>query len=227
MRILTRWRRERRLSESLGGDDRDLAGPEVRRGHPRGAAGGSHGRAQDGLVQRASVYHDAAIVEPPRGKPFVLVVLTRGIKETPRAHKLVADITRAVYRHAEAARRGERPRETPQPRRLAPWVPSLPGARRPARAPPRRSRPRNADRHLSSLTQVRLRLIPVERPGVPDLDRPVEPGGGEPLAVGAERHAGEQVPVCPLRVRVSCPVAASHTFTVCPDPRRRGVCRRG
>ncbi len=30
------------------------------------------------------VYHDAAIVEPPRGKPFVLVVLTRGIKETPR-----------------------------------------------------------------------------------------------------------------------------------------------
>ena len=46
------------------------------------------------------VYHDAAIVEPPRGKPFVLVVLTRGIKELKRAHKLVADITRAVYRHA-------------------------------------------------------------------------------------------------------------------------------
>jgi beta-lactamase class A len=51
------------------------------------------------------VYHDAAIVEPPRGKPFVLVVLTRGIKETPRAHKLVAEISRAVYQHAEARRR--------------------------------------------------------------------------------------------------------------------------
>lgn len=51
-------------------------------------------------------YHDAAIVEPPRGKPLVLVVLTRGIKELKRAHNLVADITRAVYRHAEAARRG-------------------------------------------------------------------------------------------------------------------------
>ena len=50
------------------------------------------------------VYHDAAIVEPPRGEAFVLVVLTRGIKEPPRAHKLVADITRAVYQHAEAAR---------------------------------------------------------------------------------------------------------------------------
>jgi beta-lactamase class A len=51
------------------------------------------------------VYHDAAIVEPPRGRPFVLVVLTRGIKEEKRAHKLVADIARAVYRHAEAARK--------------------------------------------------------------------------------------------------------------------------
>ncbi len=51
------------------------------------------------------VYHDAAIVEPPRGKPFVLVVLTRGIKDDKRAHRLVADITRLVYRHAEAARR--------------------------------------------------------------------------------------------------------------------------
>ena len=51
------------------------------------------------------VYHDAAIVEPPRGKPFVLVVLTRGIKEPARTHKLVAEISRAVYQHAEAARR--------------------------------------------------------------------------------------------------------------------------
>jgi beta-lactamase class A len=51
------------------------------------------------------VYHDAAIVEPPRGKPFVLVVLTRGIAKPPRAHKLVADITRAVYQHAKAAQR--------------------------------------------------------------------------------------------------------------------------
>ena len=49
--------------------------------------------------------------------------------------------------------------------------------------------------------------------GVPHLHRLVDAGGGEPLAVGAERHA--QTPlVCPLRVRVSWPVAASHTFTV-------------
>lgn len=52
------------------------------------------------------VYHDAAIVEPPRRKPFVLVVLTRGIKDEKLAHRLVADIARLVYRHAEAAQRG-------------------------------------------------------------------------------------------------------------------------
>ena len=33
------------------------------------------------------------------------------------------------------------------------------------------------------------------------------------MAVGAERHAHDP-PVCPLRVSVSWPVAASHTFTV-------------
>jgi beta-lactamase class A len=52
------------------------------------------------------VYHDAAIVEPPRDEPFVLVVLTRGIRDEKQAHKLVADIARAVYHHAEAVRRG-------------------------------------------------------------------------------------------------------------------------
>ena len=49
--------------------------------------------------------------------------------------------------------------------------------------------------------------------GVPHLHRPVIAGGGDPLAVGAERHARTAL-VCPLRVRVSCPVSASHTFTV-------------
>ena len=52
------------------------------------------------------VYHDAAIVEPPRGRPFVLVVLTRGLKDEARSHQLVAGIAREVYRHAEAVRRG-------------------------------------------------------------------------------------------------------------------------
>jgi beta-lactamase class A len=46
------------------------------------------------------VYHDAAIVNPAARRPYVLVVLTRGISDEKRAHKLVADITRAVHAHA-------------------------------------------------------------------------------------------------------------------------------
>jgi beta-lactamase class A len=43
------------------------------------------------------VYHDAAIVEPPGGAAYVLVVLTGAIKEDSVAHNLVADLSRLVY----------------------------------------------------------------------------------------------------------------------------------
>ena len=71
-------------------------------GIPAGLPPGAKAAHKTGSFK--GVYHDAAIVEPPRGKPFVLVILTRGIKDEKRAHQLVADITRAVYRHAEVAR---------------------------------------------------------------------------------------------------------------------------
>lgn len=45
------------------------------------------------------VYHDVAVVEPPDHAPYVLVVLTRGIKDPSKAHELVARISRAVYDH--------------------------------------------------------------------------------------------------------------------------------
>jgi beta-lactamase class A len=51
----------------------------------------------------AKVYHDVAIVEPPGKKPFVLVVLTRGIEKEPRAHQLVADIARRVFQRGSAS----------------------------------------------------------------------------------------------------------------------------
>ena len=41
--------------------------------------------------------HDAAIVYPPGRKPYVLVVLERGIEDEKLAHKLIADISRVVY----------------------------------------------------------------------------------------------------------------------------------
>jgi beta-lactamase class A len=46
------------------------------------------------------VYHDAAIVLPAGRRPYVLVVLTRGIADEKRAHRLVVDITHAVHAHA-------------------------------------------------------------------------------------------------------------------------------
>ena len=44
------------------------------------------------------INHDAAIVYPPNRKPYVLVVLTRGIEDEKRATKLIADISRAIYK---------------------------------------------------------------------------------------------------------------------------------
>jgi beta-lactamase class A len=46
------------------------------------------------------VYHDAALVMPAGRRPYVLVVLTRGLADDARAHKLVADIARAVQGRA-------------------------------------------------------------------------------------------------------------------------------
>lgn len=41
--------------------------------------------------------HDAAIVYPPGRKPYVLVVLTRGIQDGTKSSKLIADISSIVY----------------------------------------------------------------------------------------------------------------------------------
>jgi beta-lactamase class A len=43
------------------------------------------------------VLHDAAIVFPPRRKPYVLVVLTRDIPEQRVARQLIADLSRLVW----------------------------------------------------------------------------------------------------------------------------------
>lgn len=47
-----------------------------------------------------AVSHDAAIVYPPGRKPYVLVVLTRGIADGRQSSKLIADLSGIVYRHA-------------------------------------------------------------------------------------------------------------------------------
>ena len=49
-----------------------------------------------------AVSHDAAIVYPPGRQPYVLVVLTRGIKDQVKSSKLIADISAMVYAHNSA-----------------------------------------------------------------------------------------------------------------------------
>jgi len=50
-----------------------------------------------------AVSHDAAIVYPRGRKPYVLVVLTRGIADGSKSSKLIADISAIVYAHNSAA----------------------------------------------------------------------------------------------------------------------------
>jgi beta-lactamase class A len=49
-----------------------------------------------------ALYHDAGIVYPPGAKPFVLVVLTRGLKDETRAHALVSEIASTVFRSSQS-----------------------------------------------------------------------------------------------------------------------------
>ena len=49
--------------------------------------------------------HDAAIVYPRGRRPYVLVVLTRGIPDEKVARALIADLSRIVYQQATAAAR--------------------------------------------------------------------------------------------------------------------------
>jgi beta-lactamase class A len=75
-----------------------LRGQKFNEGIPAGVPAGTPVAHKTGSFTK--VYHDVGIVEPPGRKPFVLVILTRGIEEEPRAHRLVAEISRRVFEHA-------------------------------------------------------------------------------------------------------------------------------
>ena len=67
-------------------------------GIPAGLPRGTTVAHKTGSFQ--GVYHDAGVVDVPGRKPFVLVVLTRGIPDEAKAHKLVAEIARVAYEQA-------------------------------------------------------------------------------------------------------------------------------
>lgn len=53
--------------------------------------------------------HDAAIVYPPDRRPYVLVILTRGVSSATVLDRLIADISALVYAHTTAGTVGKRP----------------------------------------------------------------------------------------------------------------------
>jgi beta-lactamase class A len=70
---------------------------------PAGLPAGTRVAHKTGEI--TAVAHDAAIVYPPGGgAPYVLVVLTRGIRDAKVSASLAADISRLVYEHATRRR---------------------------------------------------------------------------------------------------------------------------
>ena len=65
---------------------------------PAGLPAGTRVAHKTGWI--TGVLHDAAIVYPPGRRPYVLVVLTRGIPDEQVARSLIVDISRLVYAKA-------------------------------------------------------------------------------------------------------------------------------
>lgn len=79
-----------------------LAAQKFNGGIPAGLPAGTRVAHKTGSITK--IEHDAGVVYPPGRKPYALVVLVRGIADEKRAHKLIADISRAVYEDALASK---------------------------------------------------------------------------------------------------------------------------
>ena len=79
-----------------------LASQEFNDGIPAGLPAGTRVAHKTGEI--TATWHDAALVYPADGKPYALVVLTRGIPARERGVGLQADIARLVHAAVLAAR---------------------------------------------------------------------------------------------------------------------------
>ena len=80
-----------------------LAAQEFNEEIPAGLPKGTRVAHKTGWI--TGVTHDAAIVYPPGRKPYVLVVLTRGIPDRPVAQRLIADVSRLIWDSVTAGSR--------------------------------------------------------------------------------------------------------------------------
>jgi beta-lactamase class A len=72
-----------------------LSEQEFNEGIPAGISKGTKIAHKTGSITK--IYHDAAIVFPPKRKPYIIVVLTRGFEKEAEAHQLVAEISRVIW----------------------------------------------------------------------------------------------------------------------------------
>ena len=95
--IILRWIAERRAVSAKASADmiKIMLDQKFNEGIPAGLPRNARVSHKTGSITK--INHDAAIVYSPGRKPYVLVVLTRGIEDEKLAHKLIADISRLVY----------------------------------------------------------------------------------------------------------------------------------
>jgi beta-lactamase class A len=103
--IIMRLIAERRAVSAKASDEmiKIMLDQKFNQGIPAGLPKDARVSHKTGSITR--INHDAAIVYLKGRKPYVLVILTRGIEDENRAHKLIADISRAVYEPSTAAGR--------------------------------------------------------------------------------------------------------------------------
>jgi len=92
------------LSSSSSSEMRDiLLAQEFNEKIPAGLPPGTKVAHKTGEI--TAVSHDAAVVYPPGRKPYVIVVLTKGIRDSKASGTLIADISHLVWDHAVSSRR--------------------------------------------------------------------------------------------------------------------------
>jgi beta-lactamase class A len=86
------------LSPSSSAEMREiLLAQEFNEKIPAGLPAGTRVAHKTGEI--TAVSHDAAVIYPERRRPYVLVVLTKGIRESKASSELIADISRLVWAH--------------------------------------------------------------------------------------------------------------------------------
>lgn len=79
-----------------------LEAQEFNDGIPAGLPPGTRVAHKTGEI--SATWHDAALVFPPDGKPYALVVLTRGVPQRASGVRLHADLARLVHEYVMRAR---------------------------------------------------------------------------------------------------------------------------